>query len=207
MSSLDHGTKRSKKALAGSIVIVVLLICGMAVIQRKPKSVSEQKILHEQAENMAVNNHKDTATAESVKVSDTGEHEEKERKEESLSSKTEEDYYSMAVSLTAEEVEGFAKEIKNDILTCNWEAFAEKISYPIAVGGVTVNDREDFFKLDLDEKLKQEFVEAIREETCQKMFCNWQGVKMGAAGQIWFANVDNGEGASELMIIGINDML
>lgn len=117
------------------------------------------------------------------------------------------DYYMMSTSLTAEEVEQFAAEIKNDILTYNWDALAEKISYPIAISGITVHNREDFLKLDIDGNLNQEFVDAINEETCQKMFCNWQGVRMGATGQIWFGNVDNGNGTSELLIIGIHDML
>lgn len=122
-------------------------------------------------------------------------------------SKTEEDYYMMFTSLKAEEVEQFAEEIKSDILENNWEALAEKISYPIVISGITVTNRDEFLKLDMDGKLNQEFVEAIRAETCRKMFCNWQGVMMGETGQIWFSNVDNGTGTSELLIIGINDML
>ncbi len=50
-------------------------------------------------------------------------------------------------------------------------------------------------------------MDAVKAETCQKMFCNGQGMMMGADGQIWFGNVDNGEGTSELLIIGINDMM
>lgn len=122
-------------------------------------------------------------------------------------SKTEEDYYMMFTSLTAEEVEQFAVEIKNDISENNWEALTAKISYPIVISGITVNNREEFLKLDVDGNLNREFVEAIRAETCRKMFCNWQGVMMGETGQIWFSNVDNGTGTSELLIIGINDML
>jgi len=70
-----------------------------------------------------------------------------------------------------------------------------------------VNDREDFLELDFDENLNQKFLDAVKTETCRKMFCNGQGAMMGADGEIWFGNVDNGEGASELLIIGINDML
>ena len=110
-------------------------------------------------------------------------------------------------SSETEEVEQFAEEIKNDILKHDWDALSEKISYPIVINGTTVTNREDFLKLDIDGKLNQEFVEAIRAETCRKMFCNWQGVMMGDAGQIWFENVDNGTGTPELSIIGINNML
>ena len=144
-------------------------------------------------------------------MSDTEDYEVRESNESLQSSETEEDYYIIATGVTAgvtsEEVEQFAEEIKNDILKHDWEALSEKLSYPIAINGTTVTNREDFLKLDIDGKLNQEFVEAIRAETCRKMFCNWQGVMMGDAGQIWFGNVDNGTGTSELSIIGINNML
>ena len=144
-------------------------------------------------------------------MSDTEDYEVRESNESLQSSETEEDYYIIATGVTAgvtsEEVEQFAEEIKNDILKRDWDALSEKISYPIAINGTTVTNREDFLKLDIDGKLNQEFVEAIRAETCRKMFCNWQGAMMGDAGQIWFGNVDNGTGTSELSIIGINNML
>ena len=144
-------------------------------------------------------------------MSDTEDYEVRENDESIQSSETEEDYYMIATGVTAgvtsEEVEQFAEEIKIDILKHDWDALSEKISYPIVINETTVNNREDFLKLDIDGKLNQEFVEAIRAETCRKMFCNWQGVMMGDAGQIWFGNVDNGTGTSELSIIGINNML
>lgn len=140
-------------------------------------------------------------------MSDTEDYEVRESDESIQSSETEEDYYMTSTGVTAEEVEQFAEEIKNDILKHDWDALSEKLSYPIAINGTTVNNREDFLKLDIDGKLNQEFVEAVRAETCRKMFCNWQGVMMGDAGQIWFGNVDNGTGTWELSIIGINNML
>ena len=140
-------------------------------------------------------------------MSDTEDYEVRESDENIQSSETEEDYYMTSTGVTAEEVEQFAEEIKNDILKRDWDALSEKISYPIVINETTVTNREDFLKLDIDGKLNQEFVEAVRAETCRKMFCNWQGVMMGDAGQIWFGNVDNGTGAWELSIIGINNML
>ena len=138
-------------------------------------------------------------------MSDTEDYEVRESDESIQSSETEEDYYMTSTGVTAEEQ--FAEEIKNDILKHDWDALSEKISYPIVINGTTVTNREDFLKLDIDGKLNQEFVEAIRAETCRKMFCNWQGVMMGDAGQIWFEIVGNGTGTPELSIIGINNML
>ena len=137
-------------------------------------------------------------------MSDTEDYEVRESDESIQSSETEEDYYMTSTGVTAEEQ--FAEEIKNDVLKHDWDALSEKISYPIAINGTTVNNREDFLKLDIDGKLNQEFVEAIRAETCRKMFCNWQGVMMGD-GQIWFDNVYKGTGPWKLSIIGINNML
>jgi hypothetical protein len=112
-------------------------------------------------------------------MSDTEDYEVRESDESIQSSETEEDYYMTSTGVTAEEVEQFAEEIKNDILKHDWDALSEKLSYPIPINGTTVNNREDFLKLDIDGKLNQEFVEAVRAETCRKMFCNWQGVMMG----------------------------
>ncbi|HAN03398.1 MAG TPA: hypothetical protein DCP93_13135 [Lachnospiraceae bacterium] len=155
------------------------------------------------------NQHIDSTSEENemTAMSDTEDYEVRESDESIQSSETEEDYYMTSTGVTAEEVEQFAEEIKIDILKNDWDALSEKISYPIVINETTVNNREDFLKLDIDGKLNQEFVEAVRAETCRKMFCNWQGVMMGATGQIWFGNVDNGTGTWELSIIGINNML
>ena len=122
-------------------------------------------------------------------------------------SSTEEDYYSVATSLSASEVEQFALDIKNDILTGDWKSLSEKISYPITISGINVIDSEAFQKLDLDGMINPEFVNAVAAESCREMFCNWQGIMMGATGQVWIAGVDNGSGTWELNIIGINGML
>ena len=81
-------------------------------------------------------------------MSDTEDYEVRESDESIQSSETEEDYYMIATGVTAEEVEQFAEEIKIDILKHDWDALSEKISYPIAINGTTVNNREDFLKLD-----------------------------------------------------------
>lgn len=201
MSIFDYRKKWKGKLLVGSSAIVVLLISGVIAIQSN-KNVSEQSVLiHNLGE---IESNDNTINKTNHAVSDLENYEERGSDE---SSETEEDYYMLSTSLTAEEVEQFAVEIKNDILKNNWDALAEKISYPIVINGIMVNNREDFLKLDIDGNLNQKFLDAISAETCRKMFCNWQGVMMGDTGQIWFANVDNGKGTLELLIIGINDML
>ena len=183
-------TKKQKvvfAVVAGVIGLGIILFCIFSMKNQHIDSTSEEN--------------------EMTAMSDTEDYEVRESDESIQSSETEEDYYMTSTGVTAEEVEQFAEEIKIDILKHDWDALSEKISYPIAINGTTVNNREDFLKLDIDGKLNQEFVEAVRAETCRKMFCNWQGVMMGTTGQIWFGNVDNGTGTWELSIIGINNML
>lgn len=208
MSIFDYRTKWNGKLLVGSFAIVLLLMNSMIAIQISNKTVSEQNMSIDNLGEIEGNDNCDnTMNKTTHEMSDIEDYEERGSDESIQSSETEEDYYMMSTSLTAEEVEQFAAEIKNDILKYNWDALAEKISYPIVISGITVNNREDFLKLDIDGNLNQKFVEAISAETCRKMFSNWQGVMMGATGQIWFGNVDNGKGTSELLIIEINDML
>ncbi len=117
-----------------------------------------------------------------------------------------EDYYQVATSISASEVEKFALGIKEDVLSRDWASLSEKIAYPISINGFTLNESSDFMELDFDGKLSREFVNAISSESCGKMFCNWQGIMMGPTGQIWFAGVEEGSGTWELKIIGINGM-
>ncbi len=117
-----------------------------------------------------------------------------------------EDYYEVATSMSASEVEKFALGIKEDVFSRDWASLSEKIAYPISINGFTLNESSDFMELDFDGKLSQEFVNAISSESCREMFCNWQGIMMGPTGQIWFAGVEEGSGTWELKIIGINGM-
>lgn len=118
-----------------------------------------------------------------------------------------EDFYEVATSMPADEVEEFAMSIKADVLNHDWETLSEKIVYPISIDGFVLNGSSDFMELDFDRKLSQEFVDAIRLEGCREMFCNGQGIMMGNTGQIWLSGVDEGTGTWELKIIGINGML
>lgn len=120
---------------------------------------------------------------------------------------TEEDYYRVATSLPASEVERFASDVRNDILLRDWESLSQKIAYPITINKTAIPDKETFLELDMDGLLNSEFLKAIEEESCRRMFCNWQGISMGNAGQIWIAQILTGSGEGELKIIAINDML
>lgn len=215
MRIFTYREKGIGKLLAVSIAVVLFLVIGTIVILLNNRIVSKQNVPIDNLGELEGNAVLEYDNCDNAEVEITHEISDIEEYGSALSGsdvsassdETEEDYYRMSTSLTAEEVEQFAAEIKKDILQYNWDALAEKISYPIVISGITVHNKEDFLKLNIDGNLNPEFVEAIRTETCQEMFCNWQGVMMGATGQIWFGNVDNGKGTSELLIIGINDML
>ena len=120
---------------------------------------------------------------------------------------TAEDYYSMVTSASAKEVEQFAAGIKEDVLFKDWMSLSEKLVYPIQIGGKMIQSSKEFLDMDIDGMLSPEFVDAIDAETCREMFFNYQGIMMGATGQIWFASVDNGAGQWELKVIALNGLL
>ena len=123
-----------------------------------------------------------------------------------VGTETPEDYYSLITSASAEEVEEFATGVKEDILSKDWVSLSQKLAYPIHIDGKKVNSSEDFLKIDIDGMLSQDFVDAIAAESCREMFFNWQGIMMGATGQVWISGVDNGSGEWELKVIALNGL-
>lgn len=118
-------------------------------------------------------------------------------------SNTPEDYYQVCTSFTAQKVESFASNVKAQILARDWEGLSENLSYPITINGNTCTDSADFLALDIDSKISQDFLDAIEAETCQQMFCNYEGISMGTEGQVWINELS---GSSELKITAINGM-
>ena len=57
------------------------------------------------------------------------------------------------------------------------------------IDGTEVGTKEDFLKLDLENGLNPYFFVELEEETCREMFCNYQGIMMGATGRVWIADV------------------
>lgn len=125
---------------------------------------------------------------------------------EDTNNQTSSDFYMVATSKSAEEVEAFAANIRNLIVKKDWSAFAEQMNYPFVMDGNTVENSSDFLALDLDGRLNQAFVDAIEAESCKEMFCNYQGIMMGN-GEVWIADVQNSDGDFELKVFAINGML
>ena len=119
----------------------------------------------------------------------------------------EEAYYSLATGFSKNETEQYAEKVKQLFLDRRWEALAEEIRFPAMIDGTEVGTKEDFLKLDLENGLNPYFFVELEEETCREMFCNYQGIMMGATGRVWIADVPVGNGSSRgLKIIAVNGL-
>lgn len=104
-------------------------------------------------------------------------------------SETPSDHYAEATSHSAEKVENFAKIICYNLLEKNWAALENKVHFPVTIQEEEISDWETFV-----ERMDAYFghylyKDRIGRETCQAMFCNWQGISM-ANGLIWINDVD-----------------
>ncbi|PNV59011.1 hypothetical protein C0033_26270 [Clostridium sp. chh4-2] len=118
-----------------------------------------------------------------------------------------EDFYSLATDIPAADVEQFAKRVKQQLLTQDWNALAEELSYPITVDGVTYNSREEFLAADFETELNPYFFVELEEEDCKEMFCNWSGVMLGETGRVWIIEAMNEDFSSQgLKVRAINGL-
>ena len=114
------------------------------------------------------------------------------------------DFYSVCTSLSKDEVEQFAREVKDLILTSNWTALSEHIAYPITMGGIVYEDSASFVTAPFETLLDADAIEAIQNENCTDMFCNYSGIMMGS-GEVWIGEVLNEDGTSAgLRVIGLS---
>ena len=114
------------------------------------------------------------------------------------------DFYSVCTSLSKDEVEQFAREVKNLILSSNWTALSEHIAYPITMGGIVYEDSASFVTAPFEALLDTNAIEAIQNENCTDMFCKYSGIMMGN-GEVWIGEVLNEDGTSAgLRVIGLS---
>ena len=118
----------------------------------------------------------------------------------STASQTASGDYSLVTDIPAEEVEAFAQEIRKNIWEDNWELFASQVHYPIEIQDKTIENEGGLTGLLLRNTVSSDFLEEVRKESCNQMFCNWQGICMGN-GRIWINEVDG-----VLKITAINGM-
>ena len=114
------------------------------------------------------------------------------------------EYYSVCTNFSKSEVEQFAKEIREFILAEDWEGLSEYVVYPITMAGVTYEDSTSFLAAPFEAHLDEDSIEAIHNESCTDMFCNYAGIMMGN-GEVWIGEVLNEDYSSAgLHVIGLN---
>ena len=114
------------------------------------------------------------------------------------------EYYSVCTNYSKSEVEQLAKEVREFILTEDWEKLSEYVAYPITIAGVTYEDSTSFLAVPFGTHLDEASIEAIRNESCTDMFCNYAGIMMGN-GEVWIGEVLNEDYSSAgLHVIGLN---
>lgn len=101
------------------------------------------------------------------------------------------DSYSTVTDIPSEEVEAFAREIRDNLLEEDWEAFAEKAAYPITIRQKVIAGEGGLVGLFIRNTVSEEFLEDIRWESCEAMPCDADGISMGG-GRIRIKEV-NGE--------------
>ncbi len=116
---------------------------------------------------------------------------------------TPEDFYDAATSLSAAEVEATAEEIRQAILQKDWGQLYSYLIGSYQRGDLPLGDLVGFEDFMLLQEIHSDFLKAIEEESCRKMFCNYDdGIMMGDQGKIWLQEFEG-----KLKIAAINDML
>lgn len=108
--------------------------------------------------------------------------------------------YSVVTDIPAEDVETFALEVRKNVLEGDWEAFVQKVHYPIVIQDKTIGNAGGLTGLLIRNEVTEDFLQELRKESCNEMFCNWQGICMGG-GQLWINEI-----GEELKITAINGM-
>lgn len=113
-------------------------------------------------------------------------------------------FYSVCTNYSKTEVEQFAKEVREFILAEDWDKLSEYVAYPITMAGVIYEDSTSFLAVPFGTHLDEASIEAIRNESCTDMFCNYAGIMMGN-GEVWIGEVLNEDYSSAgLHVIGLN---
>lgn len=96
--------------------------------------------------------------------------------------------YSVCTTLSKEKVEYFAADVRSAIISGNWDALSQMVSYPIEIDGISVSCPEDFVNLIDDKGISDSFVSAIEDESCKDLFARDLGIMMGN-GEVWFNQI------------------
>ena len=120
----------------------------------------------------------------------------------------EEKYYSAFTSMRKEDLEQFARMVKNAYLEQDWNWISNWIRYPITLyPDVKIEDPEAFLGYMKDKKIDDSDRRQMEEESCQNMFVNGQGLCFGT-GQVWLLDESYmTEAAPSLKIIALSGIV
>ena len=163
--------KTGKKLLLVLLAAGMLLLCGCA---QEEKTDEEQGVIVEtQEEVKELEESEDIAEPEGL--------EEPEESEEDVN------YYGIYWSdRSKDEVETFAKRVRQEILDRDWEALAADCLYPVRVVGEWINSPEELVAVLSQADISEAFMQDVENETCEDMFANSHGSMFGY-GSVWIS--------------------
>ena len=177
--------------LTGVLMASTLCACGETKEAETEAVTEATTVADTEAETEAV-------TEATTEAEDTA----SEDSESSDSSDTSETDYSAGTNAEAAEVEEFAQKIKSTVENGDWETLAGMAEYPVMVNGAQVASKDELLSNINEKGVSENFVNAIKNESCSGMTVNGQGVAM-ADGEVWFR--DSLEG-NDLVIITFNGL-
>ena len=116
-----------------------------------------------------------------------------------------ENCYARVTQKSQTEVEEYARQVKELFLSHKWDKIAEMISYPIEINGIVYRTPSEIEHIQLEQNYSEMFMSALKQERCQKMYCDSDGICLGS-GEIWIAEVER-NGSKELKIVSINRLI
>ena len=85
-----------------------------------------------------------------------------------------------------DEVETFAKRVRQEILDRDWEALSADCLYPVLVAGEWINSPEELVAVLSQADISEDFMLDVENETCEDMFANSHGSMFGY-GSVWIS--------------------
>lgn len=174
--------RRSFRPLAAAACLVLVMAAGGTILANTLRQHSDAAVTPVQGEQTSVPAPSDETAVPPAQREET----------------TPADFYRVAADLPAHAVETFAQSVREAILAGDWKSLAQKTQFPALVSGKQVQSQEALIRLFQETPCSEDFLTAIRGESCRSMFCNWQGICLGD-GQVWIGQTEDG-----LKVITIN---
>ena len=115
---------------------------------------------------------------------------------------TPDDFYRLATSLSAKEVEEYAGALKELMFTGDITALLGYVAFPLTIDDVTYRNFFSLMGLDYGSGIQQSFIDALSAEDCREMTCTANGILMGEGGQIRLQEVNG-----ELKVVELSGLL